>query len=150
MAKLVEPKVKKATTQESLSLFLKRHNVSQRGAGTKFWITLLKEQRTETAVITLSNDKTKVYLIVKDEEDNEYHVNLGMHYEALQTLVEYEGSELEIVLAPRVPNPALSESDIAAVETQRGPEATRRIKAAMATEGSSELVLVSYDDTQIE
>jgi hypothetical protein len=149
----VKAKAKKANAPqvESLAQYAKRLNVQKRGTGTKFWITLLKEKRNETAVIHLSNDGKSVYFVITDENDESFHINLGMYYDTLQSLVEFEGQEIDVVIAPRVPNPVLTDKDIDAVESNplRGKSAVAKIRAArLAEEPQAELVLVSYTEPE--
>jgi hypothetical protein len=143
------------TINANLGKFVQKYNLKDAGTGTKFWVTLLKEKVKCKVMIHLSNDKTKVYARATYAEGKSLNFSLGMYYDTFQSLGDYEGQEIDAVLAPRIPNPALTDADIAGQEANiassrgevEGKRAVANIKAARASDGvQGELVLVSYTE----
>lgn len=127
-------------------------NVRVAGEGTPFWVLDPSIEVRTKATIKLSQPKPDgsrtVYLTVYDGVKN-FIVNPGStHFEPLQTLVDYENEEMDVVLCYRKPNPAVTDSDIKGVEERYGKERTEKFLKAREND-QQELFLMSYVDPEL-
>ena len=133
---------------------VKKFNISQAAVGIKFWVTKMQKKINTPAVLYLSKDENdpKPYLRV-NIAGTEYNVNLGLHYDTMGTFegLTRQGIQLDCTIAPRVPNPLLTDVQIESTRKAYGDKAVANILSAKENPDSikGQFVLVSYVEPEM-
>jgi hypothetical protein len=131
-----------------------KYNFKEAGTGTKFWVTQTSEKVTAQIAVYLSENGKGCYGRV-NINGTLRNVNLGISYESIMTLdgLTQDGMVIDCEVAPRIPNPILTDKDIEAVEALpgRSKQTTANIRAArLNPEQASELVMISFEEPEVE
>ncbi len=133
----------------------KKFGFVQSGTGTAFWLPVLKSKKAVLATIAIveaGENKGKYYISVQMDKDTSFNLSLGSFYEEFQTEEFSEGDVIKVMYAPYIPNPDLTDEDIARVAALpgRGDAAVRNIKTARASVESgvpmSQARVITYDN----
>lgn len=136
-------KNERTASAKALSALISQYNIVESGQGTPFWKTVSASKQNFEATVKISN-AGGVWLSI-EIKDKSYNLNLGIHFDAINTLEEHKGELINVVVAPRIPNPQVTDSDIEAVRTKFGDKAVANFIAARASEKpTGELVLVDF------
>lgn len=135
---------------KNIAKLLKNHKIASSGTGNPFWTVNLDELTKFDCTIAMSKNEN-VYLIpnmtgVNDEDGNEmpaFHINLGSHFDAIQTYEEQVGETITVNVAVRSVNPSITQEDLDRVSAQYGPQAIASYTRAKAS-GEQTIVLVNY------
>lgn len=143
---------------KNIAKLLKNHKIASSGTGNPFWTVDLDELTQFDCSIALSKQEN-VYLIpnmkgVKDDTGNEmpaFHINLGSHFDAIQTYEEQIGETITVNVAVRSVNPSITQEDLdrvqANVTARDGAAAGARAIASYTrakASGEQTIVLVNY------
>jgi len=122
---------------KNMDVLIKKHGiVSNVGAGTKFWIPQTDEMIRVTGLLFFSikdGQDAAPYVRVTDGQGEVHHIDLGANYKSLETyehLATEEGVSIKCSIAPRIPNPALTDKNIESVKEAYGERATTNIVKA--------------------
>lgn len=135
---------------QALKSLLSNHKIASSGTGNPFWTVNLDELTQFDCTIAISKAEN-VYLIpnmqgVMDDDGNEmpaFHINLGSHFDAIQTFEDEVGETITVNVAVRSVNPSITQEDLDRVSAQYGPSAIASYTRAKAS-GEQTIVLVNY------
>lgn len=136
----------------ALKSLLSNHKIASSGTGNPFWTVNLDELTEFDCTIAISK-ADNVYLIpnmsgVNDDAGNEmpaFHINLGSHFDAIDTFREQVGEVLTVNVAVRSVNPSITQDDLDRVVAQYGAGAIAQYTRAKAS-GEQTVVLVNYEE----
>jgi len=146
----INKKLSKANARKNVSSLAKQYNVQRAGQGEKFFKTKFDEAVQTFVTVKFSDEKQQVFLRTIDENDEEYHVTTlnELDHDMVQGLPKsVMDTELACVIAPQVPNKAITEDNIKAVEAdpRYGKNATSRIRKALQDDNVAYFALVTLD-----
>lgn len=143
-------KEKQAVKYYDMDKLFQEFEIRESGKGTPFWTAVTSKQSKGKAVITLNKDKETVRLVLT-HGDRTVTLNMGTRYDEIQeNYSDFDGTEIDVIVAPNVPNPSLTDEDIEAVRStyDDGDRRVSKVVAArkLIAEGKSpaELVLLYF------
>lgn len=134
----------------NIKSLLSNHKIASSGTGNPFWTVNLDELTEFECTLAMSKNEN-VYLIpnmsgVNDDAGNEmpaFHINLGSHFDAIQTYEDQIGETITVNVAVRSVNPSITQEDLDRVSAQYGASAIASYTRAKAS-GEQTIVLVNY------